>query len=164
MAARMIRMLGTAAAALCVAFVGLGATGGWLYWDRVEWNGEQAARAELPALAAEEMPKVLGYDYQTVERSLTETYPLFTPGYRHEFQERATKDVIPQAREKRLVNRIDVVGVGVLAARRTSGSVLVYVNRTVVDQSKKEFYDGSRLRVDYQKVHDKWLIDNMMPI
>ena len=49
------------------------------------------------ALAAKQMPVVFGYDYQTVERSLTDAYPLLTPDYRREFEERATKDIIPQA-------------------------------------------------------------------
>lgn len=154
----------TALVASIGAFIALGAAGGWLYWNRVELRGEQAARAALPTLAAEEIPKVLGYEYKTVERSLTEAYPLFTPDYRREFEERATKEIIPQARQKLLVNQVNIVGVGVLTARRTAGSVLVYMNRTMTDKSKKTLYDGSRLRVDYRKVDDKWLIDNIAPI
>ncbi|MEO8815053.1 MAG: mammalian cell entry protein [Mycobacterium sp.] len=146
------------------AFVILGAAGGGLYWNRVELHGEEIARSELPALAADEIPKVLGYEYKTVERSLTEAYPLFTPDYRREFVDRATNDIIPQARELHLVNQVNIVGVGVLTARRTTGSVLVYMNRTMTDKSKKTLYDGSRLRVDYRKVDDKWLIDSIAPI
>ena len=65
-------------------------------------------------MAAEQIPKVFGYDYQTVERSLTEVYPLLTPDYRQEFEDRANKDIIPQARERQLVSQANVVGVGVL--------------------------------------------------
>ena len=78
-------------------------------------------------------PKVFGYDYQTVERSLNEIYPLLTPNYRQEFQDRANKDIIPQARERQLVSQANTVGVGVLAAQRDSGSVMVYLNRTVTE-------------------------------
>lgn len=161
----LIRTSALAALALAVAvFVGLGTAVGALYWDRVEVRGEQAARSELPGLAANEIPKVLGYDYQTVERSLTEAYPMFTRDYRREFEERATKDIIPQAREKHLVNQVDVVGVGVLTVRRTTGSVLVYLNRTMTDKTKKTLYDGSRLRVDYRKIDNRWLISDIAPI
>ena len=112
----------------------------------------------------QQIPKVFGYDYQTVERSLNEVYPLLTPDYRQEFEDRANKDIIPQARERQLVSQANVVGVGVLTAQRDSASVMVYMNRTVTDKSKTPIYDGSRLRVDYQKIDGKWLIKYITPI
>ena len=57
-----------------------------------------------------------------------------------------------------------MVGVGVLEAQRNSASVMVYMNRTVTDKSRQPVYDGSRLRVDYQKVDGKWLISYITPI
>ena len=75
---------------------------------------------ELTPLAAKQIPQVFGYDYQTVERSLNEVYPLLTPDYRQEFEDRANKDIIPQARERQLVSQANVVGVGVLSAQRNS--------------------------------------------
>ncbi|ORW21648.1 mammalian cell entry protein [Mycolicibacter nonchromogenicus] len=151
-------------AAVLAGFVGLGAAAGSLYWSRVQARGEQIARTELVQLAKDEIPKVLGYEYKTVERSLTETYPMFTGDYRREFEARAINEIIPQAREKQLVNQVDVVGVGAMATRRTSGSVLVFVNRTVTGKSKEKYYEGSRLRVDFRKVDRKWLISNIVPI
>ena len=148
-----------------MGFVALAGVGGWLYWNRVELRGEQAARdGAWRPLATEQIPKVFGYDYQTVERSLNEVYPLLTPAYRQEFEDRANKDIIPQARERQLVSQANVVGVGVLSAQRNSASVMVYMNRTVTDKSKTPVYDGSRLRVDYQKIDGKWLINYITPI
>jgi len=158
------RLTLAALVALLGVFVGLGATAGSLYWSRVETRGETAARSELAKLTVEEIPRVLGYEYKTVERSLTETYPLFTGDYRREFEARAVNDIIPQAREQQLVNQVDITGVGALDAKRTTGSVLVFVNRTVTGKSKEKYYEGSRLRVDYRKVDHKWLISNIVPI
>jgi Mce-associated membrane protein len=158
------KLLGTVTILLAMGFVALAGVGGWLYWNRVELRGEQATRDELTPLAAKQIPQVFGYDYQTVERSLNEVYPLLTPAYRHEFQDRANKDIIPQARERQLVSQANVVGVGVLSAQRNSASVMVYMNRTVTDKSKTPIYDGSRLRVDYQKIDGKWLIKYITPI
>jgi len=149
---------------LTVSFVGLAGVGGWLYWNRVELRGEQTTRAEVAPLAAKQIPQVFGYDYQTVERSLNDVYPLLTPDYRHEFEDRANKDIIPQARERQVVSQANVVGVGVLSAQRNSATVMVYLNRTVTDKSKTPIYDGSRLRVDYQKIDGKWLIKYITPI
>ena len=158
------KLLGAVTILLALGFVGLAGVGGWLYWNRVEMRGEQATRDELAPLAAKQIPQVFGYDYQTVERSLNEVYPLLTPDYRHEFEDRANKDIIPQARQRQLVSQANVVGVGVLSAQRNSASVMVYMNRTVTDKSKTPIYDGSRLRVDYQKIDGKWLIQYITPI
>ena len=149
---------------LIAAFVGLAAAGGWFYWQRVETRGEQAARAVLAPLAAKEIPQVFAYDYQTVERSLDAAYPLLTPRYRHEFEKSATQQIIPEAKKREVVVQANVVGVGVIAAQRNSASVMVYMNRTVTDKSREPLYDGSRLRVDYQRVGGKWLINYITPI
>ncbi|MBV8930438.1 MAG: mammalian cell entry protein [Mycobacteriaceae bacterium] len=151
---------------LAAAFVGLAGVGGWLYWGRVELRGEQAARAELGPLAQKEIPAVFGYDYQTIERSLTEAYTMLTPDYRKEFEQRANSDIIPQARDRQVVSQANVVGVGVMDAHRNSASVMVYINRTVSDKSNRQqpIYDGARLRVDYKRLNGKWLINYITPI
>ena len=162
---RLLRWLIAGAGYLAVAvFVGLSAAGGWVYWDRVQTRGEAAARAALPKLAAKEIPEVFAYDYQTVERSLAEAYPLLTPDYRHEFQKSANAQIIPEAKKREVVVQANVVGVGVMSAKRDSASVMVYMNRTVTDKSRQPLYDGSRLRVDYTKIGKHWLIAYITPI
>lgn len=158
------KLIGAIGVLLALGFVALSGVGGWLYWNRVELQGEQQARAELPPLAIEQIPRVFGFDYQTVERSFAEVYPLLTPEYRKEFQDRVTNEIIPQARDRQLVSQAHAVGAGVLDAQRTSASVMVYMNRTVTDKAKESIYDGSRLRVDYRKVDGKWLIAYITPI
>ena len=149
---------------LITTFVGLAAAAGWFYWDRVETRGEQVARAALPALAKDEIPRVFAYDFQTVERSLSEAFLLLTPSYRREFERSVNAQIIPEAKKREVVVQANVVGVGVMAAKRDSASVMVYMNRTVTDKSKQPVYDGSRLRVDYQQISGKWLINFITPI
>lgn len=161
---RLTRLWGTLAVVLAAGVVALSTLGGWLYWNGVQLIGEQTTREELTPLAAEQIPRVFGYDYQTVERNLNDIYPLLTPAYRQEFRERADQDIIPQARDRQLVSQANVVGVGVLDAQRDSASVMVYMNRTVTDESRQPVYDGSRLRVDYQKIDGNWLINYITPI
>jgi Mce-associated membrane protein len=157
-------LVGLVAVLVAIAFVGLAGAGGWLYWNRVELRAEQSTRSELAPLAARQIPEVFGYDYQTVERSLTDAYSMLTPDYRREFERRANTDIIPQVRERQVVSQANVVGVGVLTAQRNLASVMVYLNRTVTDKSRQSIYDGSRLRIDYQKVDGKWLINYITPI
>jgi Mce-associated membrane protein len=161
----MRRWLIAVAGYLAIAvFIGLSAAGGWVYWDRVEARGEAAARAVLPHQAADDIPKVFAYDYQTVERSLAAAYPLLTPDYRQEFQRSANAQIIPEAKKREVVVQANVVGVGVMSAKRDSASVMVYMNRTVTDKSRQPLYDGSRLRVDFKKVGKQWLIAYITPI
>lgn len=152
------------AGVLGAVFVALAAASGWFYWDRVQTRGEQSARAVLPALAAKQIPEVFGYDFQTVERSLGDAYPLLTPDYRQEFKKSANQQIIPEARKREVVGQASVVGVGVMAAKRDSATVMVYLNRTVTDKSRQPVYDGSRLRVDYKRIDGKWLINYITPI
>jgi Mce-associated membrane protein len=147
-----------------VAFIALGGIGGSLYWNRVERVGEQQARSELPQLAAQQIPIILGFDYQTIERSRTDAYRLLTSDFRREYEDDTTKNVIPAARERQLISQVNVVGVGMLDAHRDSGSVMVYMNRVLTDKTKQPLYDGSRLKVDYQKVGQDWRIGNITPI
>jgi Mce-associated membrane protein len=149
---------------LAAGFVALAGFGGTLYWNRVERVGEQEARAELPALAAQQIPIILGFDYQTIERSRTDAYRLLTPDFRREYEDDTTKNVIPAARQRQLISQVNVVGVGMLDAHRDSGSVMVYMNRVLTDKTKQPLYDGSRLRVDYQKVGQDWRIKDITPI
>jgi Mce-associated membrane protein len=158
------RLAGALSVLCAVAFIAIAAVGGIVFWQRVETRGAEQARSELAPLAVEQIPKVFGYDYQTVERSLTEAYTMLAPDFRQEFRDRATKDIIPQARERQVVSQANVVGVGVLDAQRDSAQVMVYLNRTVTEKGGKPIYDGSRLRVDYAKVDGKWLIDYITPI
>jgi Mce-associated membrane protein len=157
-------LIAAAVSLVTTAFVGLSAVGGWFYWDRVQTRGEESARATLPPLAAKEVPQVLGYDYQTVERSMDDVYPLLTPAYRVVFKKQVNQDVIPEARKRQVVSQVDIAGVGVMSAKRNSASVLVYMNSIWTDNSKEPIYKGSRLRVDYQRIGGKWLINYITPI
>jgi Mce-associated membrane protein len=157
-ATRLVAFVGVV---LACSLVALGGVGGYLYWTRAETRAEQLTRDELPPLAAQQIPLILGFDYQTVERSRTEVYRLMTPEFRRQYEDDTTKNVIPQARDRQVISQVNVVGVGPLVAQRDSGSVMVFMNRTVTDKSKQPVYDGSRLRVDYEKMDGTWLIQDI---
>ena len=147
-----------------MAVVALAGFGGYVYWEKSQARAEQQTRNTLPTLATEQVPQIFGFDYQTVERSLDTAALLLTDDYRAEFENRAQNEIIPQARDRQLVTQANVVGAGMLDARRDSGSVLVFLNRTVTDKTKQPVYDGSRLRVDYAKQRGEWKIKFIQPI
>lgn len=65
-------------------------------------------------MAAAEIPVILGFDFQTIERSRTEAYKLLSPDFRREYEADTTKNVIPQARDRQVISQVNVVGVGML--------------------------------------------------
>jgi Mce-associated membrane protein len=160
----MNRVVTLLAVVVALAVVGLSGLGGYMYWNRVESNAEAQARDELPRLASDQLPHIFGYDYQTVERSLGDVYPWLTDDFRARFADQTTKTVIPEARKRQLIVQVNVVGAGLLAAQRTSGSAMVFMNLTYTDQSKQPVYEGSRVKVDYQKVGTAWKMQAINPI
>ncbi|HLR98923.1 MAG TPA: mammalian cell entry protein [Mycolicibacillus parakoreensis] len=158
------RALTAAALVLAAVFVGLGAVGGAWYWNDASLRAAQQTRAQLAPMAAEAVPQIFGFDYQTVETSMIEVYPLLTPQFRTDFEKQAQDRIIPEARQRKAVSQVNVVGQGVVDAQRRTGSVLVYLNRTVTDEGKDPIVDGARVQVFYQKVDGRWLIDNIKPV
>ena len=158
------RLLTAVGILLAVGVVALAAVGGYVYWDRVQTAAEVETRDTLPALATQQVPQIFGFDYQTVEGSLNTAALLLTDDYKSEFEAHAEREIIPQARERQLVTQANVVGAGMMDVQRNSGSVLVFLNRTVTDKTKQPVYDGSRLRVDYAKQRGEWKIKYIQPI
>lgn len=142
-----------------MAVVALAGFGGYVYWEKSQARAEQQTRNTLPTLATEQVPQIFGFDYQTVERSLDTAALLLTDDYRAEFENRAQNEIIPQARDRQLVTQANVVGAGMLDARRDSGSVLVFLNRTVTDKTKqagvRRQQAARRLRQAARRVEDQ---------
>jgi Mce-associated membrane protein len=118
----------------------------------------------LGPLAKDQVPKILGYDYQTVETTLKDAYSMLTPDFRREYEEKTNKDIVPEARKQHLVSQVNVVGFGVMDAHRNSGSVMVYINQTYLAKDRAPLYSGVRIRVNYERIKGQWLISDIKPI
>jgi Mce-associated membrane protein len=150
---------------LAAAVVAGGAFGGATYWKRVQLSAAQQTAATLPDMAKDAVPKILGYDYQSVERSSVEALKLMTPSFRKRYEEMTAKNqIFDNARQRQVISQVNIVGVGMLSSQRDSGSVLVFLNRVITDKAKQPRYEGSRLKVQYQRIGDRWLINEMTPI
>lgn len=150
---------------LSAAVVAGSAFGGVTYWRHVELTAAQQTAAVLPDMAKQAVPKILGYDYQSVERSSVEALALMTPSFRKRYQDMTAKNhIFDNAKQRQVISQVSIVGVGMLSSHRDSGSVLVFVNRVITDKAKQPTYEGSRLRVEYQRIGGQWLINEMTPI
>ncbi len=150
----------TFVAIVVLAVIGLSAVAGGMYWHRVDTIASRAAGQTL----IKQVGSIFGYDYQTVERSLDEQYAGLTPEYRREFEDKANREIIPQAKQRKIVSQTSIVGTGIIAAHRDSAQVVVYMNRTITDQSRTPVYDSSSIQVDYTRAGDKWLISYITPL
>ena len=61
----------TFVAIVVLAVIGLSAVAGGMYWHRVDTIASRAAGQTLIKQAGKQVGSIFGYDYQTVERSLT---------------------------------------------------------------------------------------------
>jgi Mce-associated membrane protein len=108
---------------------------------------------------------VLGFDYQTIERSRLEVYDFMTPSFRQKYEQSVSSAIVPQAKQSHVVSDVSIVGAGPLTGGLDSGSVLVFMNRVITynDEKKKQdpVYEGSRLRVDYRKIGGRWLMNDI---
>jgi Mce-associated membrane protein len=147
-----------------VGFVALSGFAGYLWWDHTQTVAAARTAEELPPKAAEQIPDVLGFDFQTVLATREKAYLMMTKDFKQQFEDQTTRDVIPSARDRQVISQINVVGVGILDAHRDSGSVMVFMNRVITDKTKQPVYDGSRLKVDYQRVDGEWKIAGITPI
>ncbi|KRQ28460.1 MULTISPECIES: hypothetical protein [Mycobacteroides] len=154
----------TFVAIVVLAVIGLSAVAGGMYWHRVDTIASRAAGQTLIKQAGKQVGSIFGYDYQTVERSLDEQYAGLTPEYRREFEDKANREIIPQAKQRKIVSQTSIVGTGIIAAHRDSAQVVVYMNRTITDQSRTPVYDSSSIQVDYTRAGDKWLISYITPL
>lgn len=127
-------------------------------------GGKPGGGETLIKQAGKQIGSIFGYDYQTVERSLDEQYAGLTPEYRREFEDKANREIIPQAKQRKIVSQTSIVGTGIIAAHRDSAQVVVYMNRTITDQSRTPVYDSSSIQVDYTRAGDKWLISYITPL
>jgi Mce-associated membrane protein len=152
---------------LVVTIVACTIAGVWLMTIKNRPSGTvdgPSDRSAVLDVARTDIPKIFSYDYQTVDRSLSDAYPLLTPNYRQEFQKSAKSQIIPEARKRQVVVQVNLVGAAVESLDRSTAQLLVFMNRTVTEASRQPVYDGSRLRLTMRYVDNKWLIDYITPV
>jgi Mce-associated membrane protein len=120
-----------------------------------------AQRESVQKTTSTDLQKLLSYDFQTIEQTLNAAASQLTPKFRSTFLDKANKEIIPQARQRKMTSQVNIVGVGVTDLDDARASVIAFVNSTYSSPDSQPVYSGSRLRVALAKHGDSWLIDQI---
>jgi len=154
-------LLGMWAGLLLVAAIGTSALG-WRH--HVDDQAEQAQQQAAAATAAA-VPDVLSYNYRTIDDDLARARSHLTGDFAGQFDQLTRQIVAPQAVQGQINTHAEIAASSVVEADVDRVVELLFVNQTTQGANLPQpRVDGSRLVITMQKVHDKWLIQNLEPI
>ncbi|ASR04996.1 MULTISPECIES: hypothetical protein [Gordonia] len=149
------------------ALVIAGAGGlGYVWFATSAATTEASAGQSALASARTDIPKLLSYDYRTVDTALPEAAETMLTGrFLDEYTQLGESVIQPAAKKEQIVTNAEVVDAALVASDADHATVLLFVNQTT---SKKDAegprLDGSRIRVQMAKDGDRWKISEFTPV
>ncbi|MDN3459906.1 hypothetical protein [Rhodococcus sp. APC 3903] len=132
--------------------------------DHLSDSRAQSGR-EGRAFAVEIVPKLLSYDFDTVEQHFAEMQDDLGGDFRTQFEDVGRTVIVPSARERQVVTTAEVLEAAVVAADTENVDVLLFLNQsTTSSESQETKLDGSRVRVHVERADGGWLITELTPV
>lgn len=172
-----------AASATVIVILSLAGFVGWLSWgyfsdDTAQSNavaavgvstgesgvgtGPAAPAAQAARAGAEAM---FGYEYTGVADQLDDAAQLLTGDFRSRFEEYASSQVIPAAKERQVTVQARVVGAAPVRFGGDTASVMVFLDQVAKSgDGSKPAYTPSQVMMAMKKVDGTWLIDDVETI
>lgn len=123
------------------------------------------AKASALATANENVPKLLSYKFDTVEKDLGDAPSTLTGDFKGEFVTLTQQTIIPSAKQANTVTNATVAGNSVVAASADSVTVLMFLNQSTTSKDSPDpKLDSSRVRVELRHIDDRWLIASLQPV
>ncbi|MGW5113150.1 hypothetical protein [Nocardia sp. NPDC004123] len=115
--------------------------------------------------AQSRVPKVLSYDFNTVDSEFSTTTQNLTGKFRDDFGKLGASVIIPAAHRDSIVTKATIVGTAVVAAGRDEVTLLLFLNQeTTSTKYQGPRLDGSRARVTMARDAGTWLISDITPV
>lgn len=115
--------------------------------------------------AQSRVPKVLSYDFNTVDSEFPGATQNLTGAFRDDFAKLGTSVIIPAAHRDSIVTKATVVGTSVVSADRDKVVLLLFLNQsTTSTKYQGPRLDGSRVRVTMANAAGTWLISDITPV
>lgn len=115
--------------------------------------------------AQSRVPKVLSYDYNTVDSEFPGATQNLTGTFRDDFAKLGSSVIIPAAHRDSIVTKATIVGTSVVSADRDKVVLLVFLNQsTTSTKYQGPRLDGSRVRVTMADAAGTWLISDITPV
>lgn len=130
-----------------------------------EGRSQEDTRHQARAQAAQMVPDILSYDFNTIDDHFTNALEYLGGDFRTQFESVSKDVIIPSAKERQVVTSATVVESSVVSADADAATVLMFLNQsTTSTDSPAPKLDGSRVQVSLQRDGDSWQITEMTPV
>jgi Mce-associated membrane protein len=128
----------------------------------------ESARESAIAAAAQDVPKILGYDYRHLSSDIAAAKALETGQFLTQYTSTAQK-VLASAPSVKAIVTATVAGQSVVQAQADRVTLLLFVDQESVKQLKGEKtattrIDPSRVQITMSKVHGRWMVSDLEPL
>ncbi|MFC9355200.1 hypothetical protein ACFTZB_01265 [Rhodococcus sp. NPDC057014] len=128
-------------------------------------RSQEEIRAQALTQAAQLVPDILSYDFNTVDNHFTSSLEHLGGEFRNQFESVSKDVIIPSAKERQVVTSATVIESSVVSVDADAATVLMFLNQsTTSTDSPAPKLDGSRVQVSLQRDGDSWQITEMTPV
>ncbi len=142
----------------------LGAAAAFLKWQDASVRESDTARVESLQAAKDATIRLLSYKPDTVEQDLTSARDLMTGNFLESYTQLIRDVVIPGAKQQQIMALANVPAVASVSADPNHAVALVFVNQTVTVANGAPTSTNSSVKVELDKVGDRWLISEFDPV
>jgi Mce-associated membrane protein len=117
-------------------------------------------RAAVQQVASADVKRIFTFTPENIDANNAAALELMTENFGREFKQKAPDATTVEG----ATSQVNVAGTAVIALTEAKASVLVFMNRTATRPGQEPIYDGSRLRLELERIADRWLIDDVKPV
>lgn len=142
----------------------LAAAAGFLKYEDDSIRGADVTRIESVRAAKDSTVALLSYKPDTVEQQLGVARELLTGEFRESYTKLTNDVVIPGAKQQQISAVATIQAAASVSAEPNNAVVLVFVNQTVSVGNSAPTETASSVRVEVEKVGNRWLISKFDPV
>jgi Mce-associated membrane protein len=137
---------------------------GYLKWQDTSLRESRFAAVQSVAAASDCTVALLSYRPDAVERELAAARDRLTGSFRDDYWKLVHDVVIPGAKQKQITAVATVPAAGSITASVSHAVVVVFVDQSIKVGNDAPTNTTSSVRVNLEKVHDRWLISGFEPV
>lgn len=151
-------------AVLTIGAVVFGTAAGALQWQVSAHREAAAAVGESVTAARDATAKILSYRADTADADLHAALDGLTGEFLKSYSELIDTVVIPGARKRGMSAAATVVGAASVSASPAQAVALVFVDQTTTVAGQAPTRIPSTVRVELDRVGDRWLVSGFKPV
>lgn len=133
---------------------------GLLKWKDSSIRDAESARSQSVSAAEDSTNAILSFHYNTIDHDVAATRVRLTGGFLDTYTKRTQQELIPHAKQERIVATATVPGAAPEVVTPNHAVVLVFVSQTTKIGDDPPTVTGSSARVTLDKVGERWLVSD----